>query len=187
MRPFFYLLLFLFLSSCSLSNRTDSTRDPGWAKAIAGTSLNNLFKVNDSIYRSEQPGLDAIKYFDSLGIKSILNLRAGHSDSNVLSTGNLNYYNVQMRTGRFTDSEIIQALRIVKDAPKPLLVHCKHGSDRTGVVIAMYRIIFENWTKEKATDELVNGSYGFHHIFVNIPAYIKNVDLNKITKGLVKE
>ena len=87
-----------------------------------------------------------------------------------------------MRAGNFTDTEIINSLRMIKNAPKPILVHCRYGADRTGVVLAMYRIIFEGWTKEKALDELENGNYGFHTNFENIPAYIKNADISTIKK-----
>jgi protein tyrosine/serine phosphatase len=44
--------------------------------------------------------------------------------------------------------EIKQSLEIIKNAPKPILIHCWHGSDRTGVVAASYRIIKQNGAKK---------------------------------------
>jgi hypothetical protein len=51
----------------------------------------------------------------------------------------------------------------------------------------MYRIVFENWTKEKALDELKNGNYGFHKQFKNIPGYIMNVNTDSIKKAVLSE
>ena len=89
-----------------------------------------------------------------------------------------------MDAGDFNDKNIIDALKAIADAPKPILIHCRHGSDRTGVVVAMYRIVFQNWTKEEALDELMNGGYGFHTYYKNIPEYIKNVNVESIRKGI---
>ena len=66
-------------------------------------------------------------------------------------------------------------MRILKNAPKPIVVHCHQGSDRTGAVIAMYRIVFQKWAKEKALDEMENGGFGFHKRYSNIVHYIKGI------------
>lgn len=55
----------------------------------------------------------------------------------------------ELRAGNIHDKGIIDALKVIKDAPKPILVHCLHGSDRTGAVIAMYRIILKIIPKKK--------------------------------------
>ena len=44
----------------------------------------------------------------------------------------------------------------------PFFVHCQHGSDRTGVCIAAYRIVVQGWTKQDAIREMTGGNYGFH-------------------------
>nr|WP_246217361.1 tyrosine-protein phosphatase [Paraburkholderia panacisoli] len=38
-----------------------------------------------------------------------------------------------------------------------LLIHCQHGADRTGFVSALYRVLFQSWTKQQAEDELLYG------------------------------
>jgi tyrosine-protein phosphatase SIW14 len=89
-----------------------------------------------------------------------------------------------MKPESIKDDQIIKALKDLMDAPKPILVHCARGSDRTGVVIAMYRIIFQNWTKEEAIKEMRDGGYGFHTGYTNIVSYIEKVDIEKMKKKL---
>lgn len=176
-----YKILILFLGfSVQLLFGQNTNRPANWAKKVETNDFINLYKVNDSIYRSEQPDSFDIQTLKQLGIKSILNLRFKHHDSVFIGKSSPELYAVNMKAQRIKDKDVINALKIMEKAPKPILIHCKHGSDRTGVILAMYRIVFQNWTKEQALDELKNGGYGFHKIFMNIPAYIKKVDIEKI-------
>jgi tyrosine-protein phosphatase SIW14 len=182
------LLLILSISffACSTSKiNTTVPRNTSWALPINNDSLNNFYKINDSIYRSKQPNEISFQYLNNFGMKSILNLREIHSDGKKIKKLNLKEYRVPMNAASFNNEKIIAALKIMKNSPKPLVVHCKHGSDRTGVVIAMYRIVFENWEKEKAIEELSSGGYGFHTQYKNIPAYIRNVDIDYIKKKVL--
>lgn len=90
-----------------------------------------------------------------------------------------------MNAGEVTENQLIQALRIIKNRKGPILIHCWHGSDRTGVTVAAYRIIFNNWTKEQAVDEMVNGGTGYHSTFYpNLVVLLKNLNIEKIKKEL---
>lgn len=180
---FFLFLILSILPSCINSKK----RNPEWASKITETSLANLYKLNDSLYRSEQPNKKEFLAIEKIGIKSILNLREDRSDITLLHLTHLNYEQVKIATADFGDSEIIEALKVINSAQKPLLIHCKHGSDRTGVVTAMYRIIFQNWTKQSALDELKNGGYGFHTRYDNIPEYINNFDTEYIKKMVLNQ
>ena len=59
----------------------------------------------------------------------------------------------------------------------PFLVHCQHGADRTGLLIASYRIVIQGWSKEAALEELRSGGYGYHSIWRNIPVFIEKMDV----------
>ena len=75
-------------------------------------------------------------------------------------------------------------LEIVTDPEKrPVFVHCMHGADRTGTMVAVYRIVVEGWDKEKAIDEMRNGPFGFHEIWTGLPEFLKELDI----EGLQKE
>lgn len=65
---------------------------------------------------------------------------------------------------------------------QPVLLHCQHGSDRTGTMCAMYRICVEGWTKKDAIEEMKKGDYGYHKLWRNLIKYIEKVDVDKIKK-----
>jgi protein tyrosine/serine phosphatase len=64
---------------------------------------------------------------------------------------------------------ILEILSIMNDQNRqPVYVHCAHGADRTGVVVALYRVIYQHWDIWKAYDEMYeNGHNWFHILFTN--------------------
>jgi protein tyrosine/serine phosphatase len=95
-------------------------------------------------------------------IRSVLNLRGAHPgqawyDDEVAVSRALGaaHYDYALSSHRFvTRQQIIEVLGIVRDAPKPLLVHCKSGADRTGLVSALYRFAGEGASADHADREL---------------------------------
>lgn len=103
--------------------------------------------VPNEVYRSAQPTADAIhEYATRNGIKTILNLRGENKgspwyDNEVAAAKELGITHIDfgMSARRELDSQsIAQLIAIMRDAPKPLLIHCKAGSDRTGLASALY-------------------------------------------------
>jgi protein tyrosine/serine phosphatase len=132
------------------------------------------------VYRSAQPAEEGFAYLKSLGVKNILNLRDYHNDDPGPEKPGLNLYRVPMDAGKIRTADIVDALRFIKRSEGPVLIHCWHGSDRTGTISALYRIVFQNWSKEEALDELMHGGFGYHSIFKNIPEFIRQVDITEI-------
>ena len=64
----------------------------------------------------------------------------------------------------------------------PVLVHCQHGADRTGTMIAVYRIAVQGWSKAKAIREMTGGGFGFHPIWSNLPTWIQQLDIDLIKR-----
>ena len=179
-----YILLFFLLisSTCYAEPRI---RPETWGKPIIGTNLENIYLVGKGIYRSEQPKRRDINNLQLLGIKEVLNLRELHSDKDDITDTNFVLHRVKMHTSNITEDQIITSLRTIKNKKGPILIHCWHGSDRTGVTIAAYRIIFNNWSKSQALDEMVNGGYGYHSkIYPELITLVENLDIKKIKHAL---
>ncbi len=150
---------------------------------LAGCS--NLYKVSDRLYRGAQPEADGFKELKKLGVKTILNLQSSHSDSKLLEGAGLDYVHIRMQLWDAEYDEIKQALQIITDKSKqPVFVHCKHGADRTGMVIAAWRLVEDDWTKEEAIEEMTKGPFGFHKIWRGLPKFIRNLDVEKLKKQL---
>jgi protein tyrosine/serine phosphatase len=158
-----------------------TSRPAEWAQPVAREGAPNLFKVTENLYRSAQPTAAGMKNLEALGIRSVINLRAFHSDrSEVVGTALLNE-ELSVKTWHLEDEDVVRVLRLLKDTARgPYLLHCQHGADRTGTMIAMYRMVVQGWPREKAVDELVNGGYGFHPVWRNILEYLEEVDVEAI-------
>jgi protein tyrosine/serine phosphatase len=180
-----FLLIILTISLPALAAQLN--RPPEWAVPMKLPGVGNLHKISDNLYRSEQPTKQGMKNLKKIGMKTIINLRAFHSGKDgIKGTGLLNK-ELSVKTWHIEDEDVIRVLKIIREKENgPFLIHCQHGADRTGVMIAMYRIVEQGWSKDEAIKEMVNGGYGFHSIWLNIIHYVKNVDIEKIKRGLAE-
>jgi protein tyrosine/serine phosphatase len=145
----------------------------------------NAYKVNDKLYRSEQPSTAGFAYLDSLRIGVSLNLRNRVSDKRLAKNTMLDLRRIRINSWRMDYDDIVEALKIIKNAPSPVLVHCKHGADRTGVVVASYRIAAEGWTKEQAIKEFLNERYGYHEKWLpNLLKLLESLDEEQLRKDV---
>jgi protein tyrosine/serine phosphatase len=167
------------------------SRPVSWATPVeASPGLSNLHRVNASLYRSAQPSREGFVFLDtrtSLAdgdppINTIVSLRAFNDDSSLVAVSSpLRFEEISFKTWHPEDEDVVKFLRIATTpALQPVLVHCRHGSDRTGTMVAVYRIVVEGWTKAQATDEMINGGYGFHPLWQNLLRYIEALDVDAI-------
>lgn len=142
----------------------------------------NLYKVSDTLYRGEQPTAEGFKELEKLGIKTVVNLRSLHSDRDELEGTTLAYEHIRMEAWDPELDEIEAFLKIATDPQKqPVFVHCLHGADRTGTMVAVYRIVVQDWDKQKAIDEMQKGPFGFHEIFSGLPEFIEELDIEALS------
>lgn len=147
----------------------------------ACTGTPNLHRVDEKVWRSGQPTRCGFHELKKDGIGEVLCLRRWHSDKD--EARGLKLHHIRMSAGDIRDEDIVAALRVMISADKPLLVHCFHGADRTGVVVAMYRMVVQDWPREKAIAELEDPRHGHHaDIFPNIREYLETVDVEKIRR-----
>lgn len=114
---------------------------------------------------------------EKLGLKSILNLREYHSDTNEAKHTGLRLYRIKLAAGKVTREELMNCLLVIDSAAKPILVHCWHGSDRTGIVCAAYRIVIQGWAPEQALEELMDERFGHHRSYYsNLAKLVRATD-----------
>ncbi len=179
------LIIAVIITVCLDLTAGPRVRPAEWASPVIESNLSNFYKVSDKVYRSEQPDSKAFKELAVLGITTVLNLRNYHTDNDEGKNTKIKLYHIKMNAGSITPGQIFQAMKIIKDSSGPVLVHCWHGSDRTGAVIAAYRMVFQNWTRTQAIDELKNGGYGYHiRTYPNILQLLNDLDVKAIKKRL---
>ena len=182
------LYILLFASICAYGQPRE--RPETWATPIINAELENFYKVSDKLYRSEQPDKAAFQQFQSMGIYSVLNLRKRHSDRNEARKTKIKLHHLRLSARNLTQEHIFQALKIIHQSDSPILIHCWHGSDRTGVVAAAYRMVFQDWSAVEAIDEFKNGGYGYHEwAFPNLIDLLEGLDVDdlRIKLDLVKK
>lgn len=179
--------LFLFLATAALAaDPAPRERPAQWAAPVINSTLENFYRVSADLYRCEQPEKKDIPDLKAVGIRSILNLRRYNSDPKALTEAGFTPLLQRMEADDLTPDDLVAALRLIKDAPKPVLVHCWHGSDRTGSVVAAYRIVFQNWTPAAALDELRFGGYGYHEkTFPNIIKLFETLDADALRQRVL--
>ena len=180
------LVALLFMAQISWAG--ESGRPENWAVPIELPGVGNLHRVNETLYRSGQPtkeGMIILK--EKIGINTVINLRVFHSDAaEVMGTGLLNE-ELSVKTWHIEDEDVVRVLKLIRNRENgPFLIHCHHGADRTGLMSAMYRIVEQDWPKDEAIKEMVDGGYGFHPIWSNIIKYIRKVDIKKIRIAVSK-
>ncbi|MFZ5564354.1 MAG: dual specificity protein phosphatase family protein [Thermodesulfobacteriota bacterium] len=175
-------LLLLLLTAATLYAQEPRVRPDTWARPIINTDLKNWHQVDDKVYRSAQPDGDDMKTIAAFGIKEILNLRKLFSDGDEAEGTGLVLHRVKAEADDLTQEQVVEALKIIAGAKGKILVHCWHGADRTGAVIAAYRMAAHGWSAEAAIDEMVNGGFGFHATYDNLISLIRGLDVEQLRR-----
>lgn len=132
--------------------------------------VQNFHQVESHVYRGAQPTPEGFHYLAKLGIKTVLDLREhderSSAEQDTVNSLGMQYVNVPM-TGLTppTEEQISAILTLLEDhTTGPVFVHCKRGADRTGVVIAAYRINHDHWDNLRALKEAMSRGMSFFQI-----------------------
>ena len=129
---------------------------------------NNFYKVSDGVYRANQPSPSHLKSYKKLGIRSVLSLRGRANQSYDLFEDHyckllgLNLVYEPISSSSAPKPERLEnIINVMRDIPKPFVVHCKSGADRAGLVSALYLIAEEKRSVEEAKKHL---SFKYLHL-----------------------
>ena len=157
------------------------SRPEKWAEPVVLEGVPNLHRINDRLYRSAQPTAEGMANLKELGIKTIVSLRSFHSDRDEIWNTGLEYEHIFMKAWHPEREDVVRFLRLASDPERtPILVHCQHGADRTGVMSAIYRVAVQGWSKEEAIREMVQGGFNYHEVWIHIPPWIRKLDIEKV-------
>ena len=179
--PLVLTVVVAITSSMEVVAQAPAARPATWATRTGMGTLENCYLVADGFYRSEQPSKSNMKAVESSGVKTLVNLRNVRNDKRKSRGTKLQLVHVPINTWRMSYDDVVLGLSALKKAEKPVLLHCIHGSDRTGVVTAAYRMTEQGWTREAAIEEFLKGGYGYHSgWFPNILRLLESLDAEKL-------
>lgn len=161
----------------------EAARPAQWAQPIAAQY--NLYQMSPTLYRSALPDSEAQALLDKLKIGTVINFLK-EPDDTWLKTPGVVQVQLPYRTNHVDDADVLTALRAIQSAQArgPVLMHCKHGSDRTGLMSAMYRVVVEGWSKEDALKEMTQGGFGESSHRKDGAAYLMKADIPKLRAAL---
>ena len=158
-------------------------RDARWAKRLEQRGLPNLHRISDNLYRCAQPTAEGLAAAEKLGIKTVICLRGFHSDDDEIKATKLRTERIRFHTWHPEEEDVLRFLRLVADTNAgPFLVHCQHGADRTGTMVAIYRVAVQGWKKDDAIKEMTEGGFGYHAVWTNLIRYLKKLDVDALKK-----
>lgn len=140
--------------------------------------VRNFGQVNQNVLRGGMPTDEALKELKALGVSMILDLRQDGPGSlhekDLAEHLGIRYEHLPLRsTIAPTHDEIKHALALLQSEPSgKIYVHCLRGKDRTGTVVACYRIQHDGWNSEKALEEAK--SYGMSSLEWGMQAFIRS-------------
>ncbi len=161
-------------------------RPSHWATPVKKDA--NLYQVDEKFYRSEQLTAEDVPAVHELGIKSVINLRYFDRNDNeaILADSGILLLNKPLLTWRIRPGQIAEILYLIEQQQQqgPVLVHCYHGADRTGLISAMYRIVYHGWDIAEAKREMQQGSFGYHSIWKNIDRLLNEQTITEVKAEL---
>ena len=120
--------------------------------------ITNFGRVNDRLYRGSQPDAAGLAGLRALGVKTIICLRLANDqwgpEKEQAASNGMTFINIPLKgLGRPNGEDVTRALAVIEKSPGPVFVHCEHGCDRTGTIIACYRIRHDHWQAAAAQKE----------------------------------
>ncbi len=129
--------------------------------------------IAGELYRSAQPDPAALAHWQGrYGIRSIVNLRGANPgtdwyDAEIATSEALGiaHYDFRMSAGEDLDGErAAQLAALLRDAPKPVLIHCRSGADRTGLASALFLAAVAG-----SSEEAAEGQISLYYGHVSLP------------------
>ncbi len=153
------------------------------ATPINCRGVSNLYRVTAVLYRSAQPTAEGVRAASRyLNVRTIINLQDDFKDEQLGIAPSRSLRLVQIPISSFDipadhGRNLIEAVEAVEKYIRygPVLVHCSRGADRTGAVIALFRMRNQRWKTDTAIREMESGPYNYNHFYSLVPPGMGNV------------
>jgi tyrosine-protein phosphatase SIW14 len=149
---------------------------PAEKLTIAG--IPNAGKISETLLRGAQPSAKGLAELKKLGVTTIVDLRGnrGPVARERAQAESLGMRFIDIPVSGWSapaNAQVAEFLKLFQQDPtQKIFGHCYFGSDRTGVMVAAYRMAQQNWTADQAVEEMY--SFGFHyHWYPAMQSYVR--------------
>lgn len=127
----------------------------------------NFGEVTPHLYRGGQPTREGFKKLSAMGVGIVVDSGRSRRDEKLLHGLQMQYVSLPWYCPFPRDQIFAQFLKLVRDNPdKKVFVHCRLGDDRTGMMIAAYRMAVQGWSAEEAMKEMKAFGFRISHRFI---------------------
>lgn len=165
-----YALIFIFAACiAAASDHPAVTPHPAAshvpARKITVVGIPNFGEVTPYLFRGGQPKLAGYEHLKQMGIDIVVDVRLsgkGNEKKDVNKAG-MQFVSLKWHCMFPHDEVFAKFLALLRDNPdKKIFVHCRYGDDRTGMMVAAFRMANQGWTPEEARKEMEK--FGFHRL-----------------------
>jgi tyrosine-protein phosphatase SIW14 len=169
-----------FATDAMVASPTAETNAVAKAHVKAKEDLPNFHKVHSYLYRGGEPTAEGLKQLKNMGIKTIIDLRGSEAqvraEADLAKSMGMESINLPMSAKPPTQQQINTMIKTISEAEKnpakgPVFVHCAHGSDRTGAMIGLWRVVHDKWDYDTAYKEM--RKYWFTPKFTELSGTVK--------------
>lgn len=128
-------------------------------------NLPNFGEATTTLYRGGQPSKEGFRALAKMGVNIVVDLRGKReSERRIVTNLGMQYVPMPWRCSFPRDKTFAQFLTLLRNNPgKKVFVHCRLGDDRTGMMIASYRMAEEGWSPKKAEKEMEKFGFSLAH------------------------
>jgi len=125
----------------------------------------NFGEVTSRLYRGGQPTHEGFERVAKMGIDIVVDVGRSRRDEEQITQLGMRYVSFPWYCPFPKDEVFARFLKLMKENPdKKIFVHCRLGDDRTGMMIAAYRMGLQGWSAEQALKEMNYFGYtAVHH------------------------
>lgn len=165
------------VAPCARAEGASQVAERAFATRIVGVKgFDYVAEVTPNLLRGSQPDADGVAWLKQRGVKTVINLRRFHgvSERTRVEAAGMRYVHIPLEASAPPKpQQLSYFLQLVNDPNQaPLFVHCAQGVDRTGTMLAVYRMEAQGWSNAEAFAEML--SFGAHRIWLDLRRYVRS-------------
>ncbi len=173
--PLSVLLVIPLFIATSASSQTDHADVPpsksfaaqhAMGQHLKAKGIANFGQVTPTLYRGGQPSSEGFEKLAHMGIDIVVDTGRSKRDETLIKNLGMAYISLPWYCPFPKDGVFERFINVTRENPgKKIFVHCRLGDDRTGMMIAAYRMGQQGWTAKEAMQEMHEFGYrGVHHL-----------------------